>query len=348
MEIFWIFILTVLIFGVLIAVHELGHFLAARLFKVKVNEFAIGMGPKLFAHKSKKSGTLYTIRLFPIGGYNSIEGEDGDSQDAGAFCSKPVWQRMIIILAGGIMNLLTGIIIMAVLVLGSKQYVSNQIDVFFMKDENGNYVTEYEGLRSGDIILKINNDRVHIAEEVSYSIFNQGYVPVDVTVERDGVVMVIEDVSFPVENESGIYYGVRNFYFNTEPKNFINTVKHTFYGSFNSVVQVFDSIKGLVMGKYSVDQLSGPIGVGGAIGEAAKMGADTVLNFVVLLSMNLGIFNLLPLPALDGGRFVFLVIEAIRRKPVPSAIEASIHSVGMILLLALAVFVAFKDIVRLL
>ena len=159
MEIFWIFILTVLIFGVLIAVHELGHFLAARLFKVKVNEFAIGMGPKLFAHKSKKSGTLYTIRLFPIGGYNSIEGEDGDSQEAGAFCSKPVWQRMIIILAGGIMNLLTGIIIMAVLVLGSKQYVSNQIDVFFMKDENGNY--KFEG-RFNQGVVSLNLPQIGI------------------------------------------------------------------------------------------------------------------------------------------------------------------------------------------
>ncbi len=347
MNIIWVFLLTVLIFGVLITVHELGHFIAARIFKVKVNEFAIGMGPKILSHRSKKSGTLYTLRLLPIGGYNSIEGEDGDSEDSGAFCSKPVWNRIIIILAGAFMNLVTGFVIMAIIVLGSQQYVSNQIDVFVMKDEAGNYVTEFAGLKSGDIILKINNDRVHVADEISYGIFYEGSEPVDVTVNRDGQIIVIEDVQFPVDEESGIVYGIRNFYFKTEPKNFTNTIKHTFYGSVNSVVQVFDSLKGLIMGKYSVDQLSGPIGVGGAIGEAAKMGADTVLNLVVLLSMNLGIFNLLPLPALDGGRFVFLVIEAIRRKPVPREIEASIHSVGMILLLALAAFIAFKDIMKL-
>ena len=344
METVKVFIITVIVFGILIFVHELGHFIAARIFGVKVNEFAIGMGPKLFSYKGKKSGTLYSLRLLPIGGYNSIEGEDGDSDSEGSFCTKPVWQRMIIIVSGALMNILLGFIIMTVIVLTTKNYASNVIDVFVKSDGMTEYPTEYGGLKSGDKILKINGDRVHIADEVSYAIFNEGGSPVNVTVIRDGKKQIIENVQFPTAESGGVVYGMRNFYFKVESKNFVNTVKHTFYGSINSMVQIFDSLKGMLSGKYGFKDVSGPIGVGEAIGQATKIGITPLLTLTVLLAMNLGIFNLLPIPALDGGRLVFLIIEAIRRKPLPKDVEATVNGVGMLVLLGIIVIVAFKDV----
>lgn len=344
METVKVFLITVIVFGVLIFVHELGHFIAARIFGVRVNEFAIGMGPKLFSYKGKKSGTLYSLRLLPIGGYNSIEGEDGDSDSEDSFCTKPVWQRMIIIVSGALMNILLGFIIMTVIVLATKNYASNVIDVFVKSEGMTEYPTEYGGLKSGDKILKINGDRVHIADEVSYAIFNEGGSPVNVTVIRDGKKQIIENVQFPTAESGGVVYGMRNFYFKVEPKNFVNTVKHTFYGSINSMVQIFDSLKGIVSGKYGFKDVSGPIGVGEAIGEATKIGITPLLTLTVLLAMNLGIFNLLPIPALDGGRLVFLIIEAIRRKPLPKDVEATVNGVGMLVLLGIVAIVAFKDV----
>ena len=345
---FKVFLITVVVFGVLIFVHELGHFIAARIFGVRINEFAIGMGPKIFSYKGKKSGTLYSLRLLPIGGYNSMEGEDGEvsgeEKSEGSFCCKPVWQRMIIIVSGALMNILLGFVIMSIIVLNTKQYASNVIDVFVKTEGMTEYPTEYGELKSGDRIVKINGDRVHIADEVSYAIFYEGGVPVDVTVIRDGMKMVIENVQFPTAESGGVVYGVRNFYFKVEPKTFASTVKHTFYGSINSMVQIFDSIKGIASGKYGIEGVSGPIGVGEALGEAAKISYTALLTFVVLLAMNLGIFNLLPIPALDGGRLVFLIIEAIRRKPLPKNVEATVNGVGMMVLLGIVVIVAFKDI----
>ncbi len=344
MEAFKVFLITVIVFGVLIFVHELGHFLAARIFGVRVNEFAIGMGPKLFSHRGKKSGTLYTLRLLPIGGYNSMEGEDEESSSEDSFCAKPVWQRMIIIVSGALMNILLGFIIMSVIVLTTKNYASNVIDVFVKSEGMTEYPTEYGGLKSGDKIIKINGDRVHIADEVSYAIFNEGGAPVNVTVIRNGEKKVIENVAFPTAESGGVVYGIRNFYFKVEPKTLGSTLKHTFYGSVNSIVQIFDSIKGILSGRYGFKDVSGPIGVGEAIGQAAKVGPSTLLTLTVLLAMNLGIFNLLPIPALDGGRLVFLIIEAIRRKPLPKDVEATVNGVGMLVLLSVVVIVAFKDV----
>ncbi len=345
---FWIFLLTVLIFGVLIFVHELGHFIAARIFGVKVNEFAIGMGPKIFSKKGNKSGTVYSLRLLPIGGYNAIEGEDEDSSEEGSFSSKPVWQRMIIIVAGGFMNLLLGIILMFILVLATKQYGSTQIDCF-RTDTEGVYADSYVSpsgstLESGDIIYSINGKRVYIWDQLSYRIFSDGAEPIDVTVIRKGEKITLDDIQFPVGEINGIKYGAINFYVEPEEKTFVSTVKQVFYGSINSMAQIIDSLKGIIVGKYGFDDLSGPIGVGGAVGEAAGVGITSVLNLVVLLAMNLGIFNLIPFPALDGGRLVFLIIEAIRRKPVPKNVEATVNGVGMMLLFGLVIVVAFKDV----
>lgn len=359
MEAVKVFFITVIVFGILIFVHELGHFIACRIFGIRVNEFAIGMGPKLFSRQSKKSGTVYSVRAFPIGGFNNIEDGTVETVDEEgreilyhppreelpeyAFNARPVWQRIIVIISGALMNLILGVIIMSVIVIGTEKYGSTTI-AHFVDTETGDKTEEFSGLKSGDEVIKVGSRRVFTGDELVYSIFYKGAEPVDVTVKRNGEKTVIKDVSFPTDEQQGIVYGIINFRIYSEEKNFINTVKQSFFGSINVVTQVFDSLVGMVTGKYGLEHMSGPIGVGEVIGEAAKLGIRSVLSITVMLSMNLGIFNLLPIPGLDGGKLVFLIAEAIIRKPLPRKVEEYATVVGITLLMALVIVVAFKDV----
>ena len=349
MQILLVVIITLVMFGILIFVHEFGHFITARMFGVKVNEFAIGMGPVLYSKVSEKSGTKYSLKLLPIGGYNLLEGEDDESNDTNAFCSKPVWQRMIIICAGGFMNVLLGIIAMLIIVLSTRYFASNVIHVFVGETEN-EYIQEYQGLKSGDEILEVNGKKIAIADQVAYKIFSEGDKPFSFKVLRDGQEIIIDNVVFPTGEQGSIVYGIRNFYFKAEEKTFKGVIKQTFYGCTGAVTQIYDSLKGLITGKYGFEALSGPVGIGNAIDQAIETadtsldGFLTIMNFLVLIAINLGLFNLLPIPALDGGRLVFLIIEGVFRKPIPRKIEAAIHGTFMYILLGLMVVVFFKDI----
>lgn len=349
-------LLTVLIFGVLILVHELGHFIACRIFGVKVNEFAIGMGPRIFSVESKKSKTVYSLRAFPIGGFNSIEDgiNNDEEQDENAqplppsedsFAAKPVWQRMIIIASGSFLNLVLGFIIMTVVVFATNKYASTTIyDVYDVSGEQPVKVESYQGLMSGDKVIEVCGRNIYTGEQLAYNIFNFGGGKVDMTVIRNGKEIVLKDVQFPTETKQGVTYGVRNFRVYTEEKNFVNTVKQSFWGGVNYIVQVFDSLVGMITGKYGIQHVSGPIGVGEAIGKAAKVGVLPLLSITVLLAMNLGVFNLLPIPGLDGGKFVFLLAEAIARRPIPRKFEEYATMIGMALLFGLVFVVMFKDI----
>lgn len=362
-------LLTVLIFGVLIFVHELGHFLACRIFGVRVNEFAIGMGPKLFSVKGKKSGTVYSLRILPIGGFNNIE--DGSNADEtvdrtqsvrdselpeDSFLAKSVWKRMIIIGAGSLMNLLLGFLIMLIVVVQKDDYASTTFSAFYdpveldryasekldMKDFK--YYAEYQGLKVGDKVIKVGNRKVYTGEEIAYNIFKLGGGKADFTVLRDGKTVTVKDVKFPTATEQGVIYGRTNFYVRPEGKNFATIMKQTFFGGVNYIVQVYDSIVGMITGKYGIQHMSGPIGVGEVIGKAAGIGIGALLSISVLLAMNLGVFNLLPIPGLDGGKFLFLIIEAIIRRPLPKKFEEYATMVGMFLLFGLVFVVMFKDI----
>ena len=351
-------IITVLVFGILIFVHELGHFLACRVFGIRVNEFAIGMGPKLFSKKSRKSGTVYSVRALPIGGFNSIEDGSQETVDENgrdilyhppreelpeyAFGAKPVWQRMIVIIAGAFMNLLLGFIIMTAVVIGTEKYGSTTV-AYFLDTQTGEQIQEYQGLHAGDEVIRVGSRRVFTGDELVYSIFYKGAAPVDVTVERDGKRLVVENVTFPTQEEQGITFGIINFRIYSEEKNFGSTVKQAFFGSVNAVTQVFDSIAGIFTGKYGLEHMSGPIGVGEVIGQAAKIGLRSVMSIAVMLTMNLGVFNLLPVPGLDGGKLVFLAVEGVIRKPIPSKIEENATVVGVTLLIILGIVIAFKD-----
>jgi len=332
-----------LIFGVFILVHELGHYLFARIFKVKIREFAIGMGPRLFTRRSKKTGIDYSLRALPIGGFVSMVGEDEQSDDPGALTKKPIWQRFLILSAGSIMNILLGIIVMCVLVMTTTTLGSTTILRFA---EEG-ALSQASGLKVGDQIIKVGDTKVHTSYELVYEIMRNGIEPLDITVKRAGETIVVKDVIFPTIIEDGVVFGEVDFVVAAEKKTPVVVIRHAFYQSATTVKLIWESIFDFLTGRYGVEQISGPVGVTNAIGEAAKAGTYNLLYLCTLISMHLGIFNLLPLPALDGGRLVFLLIEAIRGKPINPEYEGYVHFAGIVLLMLAMVFITYKDIMKL-
>lgn len=332
-------LLAILMFGFLIFIHEFGHYTAARIFRVTINEFAIGMGPKLLSRVSPKTGIRYSLRALPIGGYVAMVGEDEESDDPGALCAKPVWQRIIITAAGAAMNLLVGFLVMTILVSFSSALGGTVVADFFEGATSPDY-----GLQVEDRIVKIDDTRVHTATDLVYTIMHDARGPVDVTVERDGQTVVLQDVQFPNFSEAGHVYGDRDFYVYAVEKTPLTVAHQAFWQSANTVQMIWDSLYDLVFGEYTVEDLSGPVGVTQAITEAAEQGSYNFGFMFVFISVNLGIFNLLPLPALDGGRLFFQLIELIFRRPVNRNLEGYIHFAGIMLLMLLMVFVTFQDI----
>ncbi len=329
--------LAILVFGFMIMIHELGHFLFAKKFGVTIEEFSIGMGPKIFSKKGK-DGVVYSLRALPIGGYVAMVGETEDSEDPNAFNKKPAWQRFIIVIAGAIMNLLVGIIIMIILTVCTSQFGSTVIGEF-----NDNSISDEYGLQVGDKIIEVAGTSVHTYDELSYEIMRSGYEPIDVTVIRDGETRTF-NVTFPQMVSQNVVFGSMDFRVYGENKTFSTIVKNAFFSIKSTIKMIWDSIFDLLSGRYGIEQVSGPIGVTGAITQAAQFGAHSFFYMVVVISINLGVFNLLPIPALDGGTLVFLIIEMIAKKPVPRKIEERIKLVGFALLMLLVVFVTFKDI----
>lgn len=309
------------------------------------------MGPKILSKTSKKTGIAYSFRLFPIGGFVSMAGEDEDSDDENAFCNKPVWQRMIITAAGATVNIVVGVIVMMILVAATDRLGSTVVAEFIPRDDFGEeYVyssSEEAGLMIGDEIIEINGDRVHISDELSYEILHQGAEPVDLTVIRNGETVVLEDVQFPTVTEQGVTFGINDFRIYTEERTAANVLKHGVYRSFSTVKMIWESLVDLVTGKYGMEAVSGPVGVTQILAEAAEYGVEQFVYLSVVISMNLGIMNLLPLPALDGGRLVFQLIELVVRRPVNRNVEGYIHFVGIVILMLLMIVITFKDVLGL-
>jgi regulator of sigma E protease len=292
--------------------------------------------------------TAFSIRAFPVGGYVSMAGEDERSTDKNAFCNKPVWQRFIITVAGAAMNILLGFLCMCTLVgiesVDSGALASNVVAGF---QENSVSDKCEEPLMVGDRIIKVDGVYVFTGNEAVYEIMNSGNKPIDIEVIRGGKKITLNDVVFPTQEESGVTFGSYDFKVKGEAPNFVNVVKHSVFRSFSTIKLVFDSIKDLITGRYGADAVSGPIGMAGAVGEAAGIGFSSLLYLFTLITMNLGVFNLLPLPALDGGRIIFLIIEGVFRKPVKKEIEGAINAAGLLLLLAIMLLVTLKDVINL-
>jgi len=346
-------LLAILIFGVLIMTHELGHFLTAKLFGVRVNEFSVCMGPAIF---QKKIGeTTYALRCIPIGGYCAMEGEDEESEDPRAFTSASPWKRAIILAAGSFMNFLTGLLILLVMHSAAAGFNTPVIADFYPECP----LQSDDGLRIGDEFYKIDGQRVYLYSNVSMLMSRNVTGVYDLVIKRDGKLVELND--FPMERQAyeqdgqTVYlYGI---YFGQEDKTVGTVIKHAWYSALDFARTVWLSLSDLLKGMISIDDMSGPVGIVSVIaqtGEASETTAAAALNISYLAAFiagNLAVMNLLPIPALDGGRSFFLVItwliETVIRRKLNPKYEGYIHAAGMILLLGFIAFVTLKDIWRL-
>lgn len=333
-------LITILVFGVLIFVHELGHFLACKFSGVRVNEFAMGMGPTVF--KTVKGETTYALRLFPIGGFVAMEGEDEASEDERAFNKVNVWKRLLILVAGSCMNLLLGFIILVVLTGKSALLGTTQVNWFY-EDAVTN-----QWLQPGDIITKVNGHRVRTNNDLVYEFVRDRDGVMDMQVIRRGEEVELDRVAFQMEEfQEGVQTIIMDFAVVGVPKTFEGTVSYSLNWTVSLIKQVWGSLIDLITGRFGLNQLSGPVGVTSVIGEATSMGLRQLFVLVAFITVNLGVFNLLPLPALDGGRLLFVFWEMVRGRPVNPKYEGIIHTVGFALLMMLMVVVTFKDIMQL-
>lgn len=341
----WPILAALFFFGLIIATHEGGHLLAAKLFKVRVNEFSIGMGPTLL--KKKKAETQYSLRLLPIGGYVAMEGEDGDSDVEGAFNTKPPWQRGIIILAGATVNLLTGLLLMAIL-LGTSDLIGTPAISQFKEGA----ASQAQGLQEGDSIRSVNNHVVRTEYELSYFMSRDKDGVMDFVVERDGKSVPVKHVAFETEEVEGTRVVKYDFAIVGVQPSVWNVVKYSVLDSIAIVRIVVSSLWDLVTGQFSMSDMAGPVGTVQAVADttsdAAKSGnLSRLLLIMALIAINVGAFNLIPFPALDGGRFVFIMLEGIFRRPISKEFQSAVNMVGMAMLLGLMVLVTFSDIGKL-
>ena len=342
----WKILIALLFFSFMIFAHELGHFLTARLSKVGVREFALGMGPTLISKKSKKSGTVYALRALPIGGFVNLVGEDEKSDDENALNRKPWYQRFVILFAGSFMNILTAIIAMFIILSSEPYYASCTVaeNEYYPFEES---VLSDAGILEGDTIIKINGKTINVYQDIASTISFDGKAPVDITVRRGNEILTFDDVQFKTAEQDGIVFGIPDFAVQAKRKTFSTLISETFYQSFSAVKTIWRSFTGLVTGEYGMEAVSGPVGTVNVIAESASMGIRSLMMLFVFISMNLGIFNLLPFPALDGGRIIFVLIEAVRRKPLKPEHEGYVHLAGMVILFGFMIIVTFKDIFKL-
>ena len=376
-------IVTIVMFLVMVSLHEFGHYIVARLLKFKILEYAIGFGPAIF--KSEKTEIQYSVRCIPLGGYCKFEGEDEKSTDPAAFNNQPVWKRILVLLAGGVFNIILGFVLFLAIIPATSPMLTNKIDTVV---ENS-YI-EQAGIQPGDKIIEINGHKISFYNDIKlYTSDFEKETTAHIKIKRGK-----EKLSFdikPTEQmvtqkylDDGIEYTdsingkeqtqffeysdsvakdeskigktsqttryIVGFTPQKEDVTFFNVWGEAWNNTRFVVKLVYQSLWQMLTGKVGVDQMSGPVGIVSEVNSAVKSGSYAwlyVLNLIALLTINLGVFNLLPIPALDGGRLFFMIIELIRRKPIPPEKEGIVHAVGMLLLLALVVYVSFNDIMRL-
>ncbi len=411
----WPFLIAVLFFGVIIFIHEFGHFIFAKLFGVRVNEFALGMGPTLLKKQGKE--TKYALHLFPIGGYCAMEGEDEESEDDRAFCNKKLWQRMIIVAAGATFNLILGVIICCILVgtdgdyVGTRtilrfhdtavsnsedglmpgdeileidgKHVFSDYDVTFLMQRNntgkyhmtvrrdgkkidlpavpfqvrtgGNFSYQEDntigdlsarmkkaGLKDGDRIVAVNGEAVEDNEALAAAIGKDRDFVIDYRVERNGETVDVGKVKMMTVT-------VFDFVLLGRDKNVFNVLGGGVKYALTMSRLVYLSLFDLIRGQYGLSELAGPIGTVSVIANVAQESVQTadwsgIIMIMAMITINIGLFNLLPIPALDGGRLFFMFIELIFRKPIPAKYEGWVHAVGMVLLLAFMAVISASDI----
>jgi RIP metalloprotease rseP len=325
-------IYALLIICVLIFFHELGHFMAAKACGVKVNEFAIGMGPKVL--KKQKGETLYSVRAFPLGGFCAMEGEDEDSQDERAFNRKSVWKKAVIIVAGAAMNLIIAIILMIAV-----NYM-NGVPTTTISQVEENSPAYTAGIQKGDKILSINDKKINSWDDVQAVKNAVNTRELNIKVQRKDTELNIKTTL--KENDRNKIIGIVP----VSEKNIVKAIANGPSATWNMAKSMYSGLYSLITGKVSAKELSGPVGIVYLINKGISRGFATVLYLTSLISLNLAIINMLPLPALDGGRLLMVIIRRLTGKAISSKVEGVIHAVGLGLLLLLTIYVTWNDIVR--
>lgn len=326
-------IAAIFVFLLVVVIHEGGHFSVAKLVGIKVNEFAIGMGPKLF--QKRKGETVYTIRALPIGGYVKMEGEDEDSDDPRGFSKVSVWSRIAVVSAGAIMNFVLAIVVLSIVAF-SLGLPTTTIEEVLVDSPAMEY-----GVLPGDKIISIDGIEISEWNEIVETInSSETSKALDIKVQRDGKIISLQVK--PVLDDERVVIGIVP----RSEKSFFKSIEAGFKDTWHFLKLMFNFIAMLFQGKVSTNDLAGPIGVINEIGNQAKVGFLNLLYILGFISVNLGFFNLLPIPALDGSRIVFLLIEAIRGKPVDPKKEGFIHFLGFIFLISLMLLVTYKDLIR--
>lgn len=340
-------LIGVLLFGFVIFFHELGHFIFAKLAGIRVHEFSIGMGPKLLG--KQKGDTLYSLRLLPIGGYCAMEGEDEESSDPAAFGSKPVWRRILVVAAGGVFNVVLGFLLMGITLAPQEVFATTQVSKF-----TEGSALEAAGAQPGDKIVSIDGYAIYNDRDMSFAMAMANPDSVAITVERAGQRISLGPFSMDYQEVQGRRVVSPEFYVQPEPRTAWGVVKRSFTYTFSMTRMVIESLKGIVSGRFGLNEIAGPVGTVQAISVAAEAGMSesfgkavgNILQMIIMITVNLGVVNLLPLPALDGGRLLFLIWEGITRRPVPAKYEGYVHAAGFALLICLMVVITFNDIVR--
>lgn len=376
-------IVTIVMFLVMVSLHEFGHYIVGRMLGFHILEYAIGFGPTIL--KSKKSDIQYSLRLIPFGGFCRFDGEDGESEHPGAFHKQKVWKRILVVMAGGVSNIILGFLLFLIIVPMVSPIATNTVNSVV----EHSYIEE-AGIVPGDKIVGINGHKISFYNDIN--LYKQDFkkdTEVDITVNRNGEklrfkIKPTEHVQVISYTETGVDYAssvngndtvmhydygdgiekrddlvgkvstTTEYIIGFHPLQEDVTIKNIWREAWNEtrfvVKLVYQSLWQMITGKIGVDQMSGPVGIVSEVNTAVNSGPGAalyVLNLVALLTINLGVFNLLPIPALDGGRLFFMIIELIRRKPIPPEKEGMVHAIGMLLLFAFIIFVSFNDIVKL-
>ena len=345
---------AILVFGVLIAVHELGHFMAAKACGVRVNEFSIGMGPTLW--KKQKGETQYSLRLFPVGGFCAMEGEEEDSDDPTALNNQGFWAKLLIFAAGAAMNFIAGLLIILVLYADAQAFYVPVVAGF----ADGCPLESADGLQEGDRLLRIDGEKVYVYSDISLLMGLNKTGAFDLQIERNGEVITLRDFTMErreYTDQNGKAYTGYGLYFGAEEATLGRKLSYSWNNAMDFARLVRLSLQMLVTGQAGVKDLSGPVGIVSTMTQVGEQTATTraavenIAYLAALIAVNLAVMNLLPLPALDGGKIFFLVINAVSmqlfKKQIPAKYENYIHFAGLILLLALMAVITFSDVWKL-
>ncbi|HBG75642.1 MAG TPA: RIP metalloprotease RseP [Clostridiales bacterium] len=339
-------LISLAFFSIMIMIHEVGHFLVARSVGIYAEELSIGMGPRLLKIPGKE--TEYSLRLLPIGGYVRFLGEDEDSDDPRAFNNTKVWKRIAVVVAGPLMNILLAVVLLTV---SSFTFGIYDADLPIIEDVISGYPAEKAGLHPGDRILSVGDMDVsrlkdsEAVQKIRSYINENGSDPFRVTFERSGQTKHLNVVpSYDKENnryQLGFYFKVR-----TRKPGFFEAIGMSFQQTFQLIGVMLTALKDLIFSGTGINGLTGPVGIVGEIGKAAQAGIQQLLNLGIVITINLGVMNLVPFPALDGGKLLLLVVEGLRGKPMDQNKEGYFNLIGFVLLMILMVVVTYKDIIR--